>query len=48
MITALGATKPAFFLYRYRGLKLSDFSEDISTINPQELQQAMGGGPAEP
>lgn len=34
MIAALGTTKPAFFLFRYRGLKVSDFSEDISTINP--------------
>ncbi len=43
LIAQMAHTPPAFFLYRYRGLRLSDFAEDISTINPQELQQVMAG-----
>ena len=32
-----------FFLSRYKSLKQSDFTDDITTINPNEL--LMGGGP---
>ena len=33
-----------FYLSRYRFLKVSDFSDEITTINPNELLMGGGGG----
>ena len=33
-----------FTLDRYMGLKLADFTDDVTTVNPEELLGAGGGG----
>lgn len=33
-----------FHLERYMGLKNADFTDDVTTVNPEELLGAQGGG----
>lgn len=37
--------QPFCFLARYRHLRTSDFTDDITTINPNELMLGAAGGP---
>jgi len=44
-IISLVESPVPFTLERYTGLKIADFTEDVTTINPAEL---LGGGEAQP
>jgi len=36
-VISLSASPPPFYLDRYSELKIADFTEDVTTINPADL-----------
>lgn len=40
-VISLVSSPPPFLLERYSGLKIADFTEDVTTVNPAEL---LGNG----
>ena len=36
-VISLSASPPPFYLDRYAELKIADFTEDVTTINPADL-----------
>jgi hypothetical protein len=36
-VISLSSSPPAFFIDRYSDLKIADFTEDVTTINPADL-----------